>query len=186
MIKLNVLKHHSSSKEPKLCTTTISTNLMYFEILCTTIWDVVNYLHKCVKGFKEQGSTIAPLRFFIVKTNKDCCISKRIGSKTNEMLTSIDHFLLAHHTHIDHIQMHLKGSFRDNDQPILGIDHPKYIHQFMKGETITKFTYQLFNCICTLQFHLYHFLGINNSSNKRSFRSGMVPCPNVLAPQFKS
>lgn len=61
LIKLNVLKHHSPSKEPKICTTTISTNLMYFEIMCITIWDVVNYLNKCVKGFKEQGSTIAPL-----------------------------------------------------------------------------------------------------------------------------
>jgi hypothetical protein len=59
---------------------------MYFEILCTTIWDVVNYLHKCVKRFKEQGSTIAPLElFFIIKTNKDYCISKKIGSKTNEI-----------------------------------------------------------------------------------------------------
>jgi hypothetical protein len=59
---------------------------MYFEILCTTIWDVVNYFHKCVKGFKEQGSTIATLELFlIVKTNKDCYISKKVRSKTSEI-----------------------------------------------------------------------------------------------------
>lgn len=45
-----------------------------------------HYLHKCVKGFKEQGSTIAPLElFFIIKTNKNCCISKRIGSKSSKI-----------------------------------------------------------------------------------------------------
>ncbi len=36
-IKLNVLKHLSSSVEPKTCITTISVNLMYFDILYTII-----------------------------------------------------------------------------------------------------------------------------------------------------
>jgi hypothetical protein len=76
-IKLSVLKHHSFSIELMICTTAISTNLIYSDILCVTIWEDVNYLHNYVKGLQVQGLAITTLElFFVVKTNREYCRSR--------------------------------------------------------------------------------------------------------------